>query len=89
MNQAYLWSNFVPRYQVDGARTRLPRLVCLLGGGRDGGGFDEGDFLGGEAVELIDELVDRAFGGGDVARGDGQRSLPGGAGAGVIRCYLR
>ena len=26
--------------------------------GRSGGGFDEGDFLGGEAVELINELVD-------------------------------
>jgi hypothetical protein len=32
-----------------------------------GGGFDEGDFFGGEAVELVNELVDGAVGGGDVA----------------------
>ena len=38
-----------------------------LGDGWRGGGLDEGDFFGGEAVELVDELVDGAVGGGDVA----------------------
>lgn len=35
------------------------------------GGFDEGDFGGGEVVELIDELVDLAVGGFDLALEDG------------------
>ena len=32
-----------------------------------GGGFDEGDFGVGEAIELIDELVDLSVGGFDLA----------------------
>ena len=36
-----------------------------------GGGFDEGDFGVGEAVELIDELVDLSVGGFDLALDDG------------------
>jgi hypothetical protein len=36
-------------------------------GGSGGGGFDDGDFVGGELVEVVDELVDAAVGGVDFA----------------------